>query len=437
MIGYYFRLGFHQLRRAPVLTLLIVLTLAVGVAASMSTLTVLYVMSGDPIPQKSERLLTPQINNYPVDGGPQDGNLPTLLSWTDVRNLREDGRGQRRSGLYGISGILYPERDGLKNFFVDGVAVDADFFAMMDAPFREGRGWSAAEDSAEARVAVLGTQLARKLFGEGPAVGREVRVDEQRYRVVGVLDRFSPVPKFYRLDGSSRAGAGEDELFIPLSTAIAIEKDVDGTVSCFQQTGPGFQGRLASECVWLRYWVELGSASERSDYEAYLQAYVAEQKTQGRLPRTDARAIARDVREWLVEVGVVDDDVRLQFWLAFGFLFVCLVNTVGLLLAKFTARAADVGVRRALGATRGQIFLQYLSEAAALGLAGSVVGIAGVFGLLRLLASQSPDLEAYAQMDAVMLVTTVLVSVLAAILAGLLPTWRATRVLPAVQLKTQ
>ncbi|HEX5756950.1 MAG TPA: ABC transporter permease, partial [Arenimonas sp.] len=57
MFRYYLALGFRSLRRNPVLTLLMVLTLSVGVAASMTTLTILKGMSGDPIPHKSERLL--------------------------------------------------------------------------------------------------------------------------------------------------------------------------------------------------------------------------------------------------------------------------------------------------------------------------------------------------------------------------------------------
>jgi hypothetical protein len=59
---------------------------------------------------------------------------------------------------------------------------------------------------------------------------------------------------------------------------------------------------------------------------------------------------------------VVPGDVRLQMWLAFGFLRVCLVNTVGLLLAKFLRRSGEIGVRRALGASRAEIFLQCLSK---------------------------------------------------------------------------
>ena len=72
---------------------------------------------------------------------------------------------------------------------------------------------------------------------------------------------------------------------------------------------------------------------------------------------------------------MVPGDVRLQLWLAFGFLLVCLLNTVGLLLAKFLRRSGEIGVRRALGASRRAIFMQCLVEAGTVGLAGGVLGL--------------------------------------------------------------
>jgi hypothetical protein len=79
--------------------------------------------------------------------------------------------------------------------------------------------------------------------------------------------------------------------------------------------------------------------------------------------------------EWLDYNHVVPGDVRLQMWLAFGFLLVCLVNTIGLLLAKFLRRSGEIGVRRALGASRAEIFKQCLVEAGTIGLAGGVLGL--------------------------------------------------------------
>ena len=86
MFAYYFKLGLRSLRRNPVLTALMVLTLAVGVATSMSTLTVLRAMSGDPIPSKSDRLFVVQVDNNPAET-PVGDEPANHLSWLDAKEL--------------------------------------------------------------------------------------------------------------------------------------------------------------------------------------------------------------------------------------------------------------------------------------------------------------------------------------------------------------
>ena len=78
--------------------------------------------------------------------------------------------------------------------------------------------------------------------------------------------------------------------------------------------------------------------------------YSQHQKDAGRYQRTPNTRL-RDIMEWLDYNKVVPGDVHLQLWLALAFLLVCLVNTVGLLLAKFLRRSSEIGVRRALGAS--------------------------------------------------------------------------------------
>jgi putative ABC transport system permease protein len=141
--------------------------------------------------------------------------------------------------------------------------------------------------------------------------------------------------------------------------------------------------------------------------------------------------------EWLEIRKVVGNDSRLSAWLAFGFLVLCLVNTIGLLLAKFSVRASEVGIRRALGASRKEIFQQFLTETAVVGLAGGILGLLFSFGALALIGMQSDQLSVVTRMDWQMLGLTFVMSLLAAIVAGLLPTWRACQVTPAIQLKSQ
>src|SRR5690606_1107560 len=119
-----------------------------------------------------------------------------------------------------------------------------------------------------------------------------------------------------------------------------------------------------------------------------------------------------------------------------GFLLVCLLNTVGLLLAKFLRRANEIGVRRALGASRRAIFAQCLVEAGTVGLAGGVLGLGLAWLGLWALRQQSSGVADILHLDLPMLATTFVLSVVASMLAGLVPAWQACQLAPAMQLKS-
>ncbi|HEU4850888.1 MAG TPA: ABC transporter permease [Telluria sp.] len=437
MFSYYFKLGVRSLRRNPALTALMVLTLAVGVAASISTLTILHVMSGDPIPHKSDRLFVPLFDNGPLEGyTPGDRPGDRQLSYKDVTNLLASGKGERRTAIYGIGLAVEPERKDLGAFNAQGLAPTRDFFAMFESPFRYGQPWGEAEDKAGADVVVLSRELSERLFGDVNPVGKRVTMTGFQYQVVGVLEKWKPVPRYYKIIGGPGAFGPEDEFYIPFNTAIRHEISHSGSMSCNNSRDPGWQGLLASECTWFQFWFETASASDRGELQNFLDNYAAEQRKLGRLMR-NAKNELFNVMEWMEEMKVVGKDSRLSAWLAFGFLLLCLVNTMGLLLAKFSVRAAEVGIRRSLGASQRDIFTQFLVETGVIGLAGGVLGLLLALGSLALIASQSKGMATVAQMDWVMLAFTFVLSVAAAMVAGLLPTWRACQVTPAVQLKSQ
>jgi putative ABC transport system permease protein len=436
MFGYYFKLGVRSLRRNPALTALMVLTLAVGVAASISTLTILHVMSGDPIPHKSERLFTPLLDNGPPEGyNPGDKPGDIQVSYPEATNLLKSGEGERRTALYRLAAPLEPVRKDMPSFMAAGLAPTRDFFAMFDVPFVHGQAWSEADDARGADVVVLSREIADKLFGDANPVGQRLMLLGSPFSVVGVADKWMPLPRFYQLAGGSRFGQSE-EFFIPLSSAVRHEAAQNGNLSCSSRRDPGFANLLTSECTWLSMWFETKSASDRASLQNWLDNYASEQRKLGRLKRNAPNQLF-DVMEWLEYNKVVGNDSRLSVWLAFGFLALCLVNTIGLLLAKFSVRASEVGIRRALGASRKEIFRQFLIETAVVGLAGGVLGLALSFGALALIGMQSKQMAAVTQMDLAMLAFTFVLSVLAAMLAGLLPTWRACQVTPAIQLKSQ
>jgi len=437
MFQYYFMLGLRSLRRNPALTALMVLTLAIGVAASVSTLTILHVMSGNPIPHKSDRLLVPLIDVGPLlDYTPGDAPEDVQMTYTDARNLLKSGQGERRTAIYGIAAAVEPARKDIGVFSAQGLAATADFFAMFEAPFLHGQAWGEAEDASGAQVVVLGRAMAEKLFGQTNPVGQRVTMMGGSYQVVGVLEKWIPIPRYYRLISGLGSFGTEDEYMIPFQAAINGKNQNNGNTNCTANSGAGYQAFIDSECTWIQFWFEAKSSAERATLQTYMDGYVAEQRKLGRLKRNVAPKLF-DVMEWMEYNKVIGNDSKLSAWLAFAFLLLCLVNAIGLLLAKFSVRAAEVGIRRALGASQREIFRQFLIETAVVGLAGGVLGLLLTFGALALIAMQSKQMAIVAHMDWVMLTFTFILSVAAAMLAGLLPTWRACQVTPAMQLKSQ
>jgi putative ABC transport system permease protein len=437
MLKYYFTLGLRSLRRNPALTALMVLTLAIGVAASVSTLTILHVMSGDPIPHKSDRLFVPEFDVAPV-GAWIPGELPDdpQMSYPDAVNLLKGKHGVRRTAIFGLAAPIEPQRKDIGVFQANGLALTRDFFTMFEAPFLHGQAWSEADDDAGANMVVLSSKTAQKLYGDANPVGQRMTLLGQQFQIAGVLGPWSPLPHYYRLIGGPDKFANDDDVFIPLASAVRNKASPRGNMNCTGDPAPGLEGILASDCTFIQFWFETGSAAERAELQNYIDNYASEQRRLGRLPRA-AKNNLYDVMEWLAYQKVVGNDSKLSAWLAFGFLMLCLVNTVGLLLAKFSVRAAEVGIRRALGASRKEIFRQFLVETAVVGLAGGVLGLVLAVAALALIAMQSREMGIVAHMDWVMLAFTFVLSVAAAMLAGLLPTWRACQVTPAMQLKSQ
>ena len=283
---YYFKLGIISLRRNPVLTALMILTLAAGVAASVSTLTILNGMSGDPIPHKSDRLLVPLLDNQPLGNDNPNNDPPRQLTWRDAEALWTAAKGARQTPLWGLSPSIDPGRKDMPLFFTDGLAVGRDFFAMFETPMIHGAAWSVEDDQRGAQLTVISRALAERLFtSPAEAVGKTVRMDGHDFQVVGVFADWAPIPKYYRLIGGNYFEGSED-VFIPIRAAINLNLDFDGSINCFANPEePGMAGLLKSECIMIQYWVEVEDEAGRRVYSDYLEAYVREQKALGRFPK--------------------------------------------------------------------------------------------------------------------------------------------------------
>lgn len=435
MFGYYLKLALASLRRHPVLTLLMVLGIALGIAASMTSLTVFHLMGGDPIPWKSDRLHAVQLDSWDANEAFDDkGRLPDQLTYLDASALMAAAKADRQAAMFKVALPIQPAARELKPYLAIGRATYADFFAMFEPPFQYGGPWSAEQDAAHARVTVLSRETNEKLFGGADSTGRTVRYDQLDYTVVGVLAEWRPRIKYY--DVTNGPLSDVEAAYLPFTTAVELQLDATGNNNCWKNPEPGWEGFLASECVWLQFWVQLDGRAHREAYKAWLDAYVGEQKRQGRFPRPVATLLP-DVKQWLALQEVVTRDVEIQVGLAFAFLAVCLVNTVGLLLARFMRRSGEIGLRRALGASRRQLFLQHLVEAGVVGFSGGLVGLALTAAGLVGVRALYEEFEHIARLDWTMVAVTLLLSVASAMLAGLFPTWRACQIQPAAQLKTQ
>lgn len=437
MFAYYLKLGWLSIRGNPWLSLLMVAAIGVGIGACMTILTVNYTMSGNPIPHKSDRLFHVQLDSWDANDPGEDGfQPPDQVTYTDALALKRAAPAFRqvasnRSGL-----VLEPEGDDERPFTVDVRNTWADFFPMFEPPFLYGGGWDASADESREPVVVLGRELNERVFGGEDSVGRTVRMNGLNFRVVGVIDEWQPVPKFY--DVTNGPFNSTEEAFIPFTLAVEQELPRNGNTNCWKSPeGDGFQAFLASECVWIQYWAELRNDAERAEFHQWLDNYVMEQKELGRFPRPVNNRVL-DVMEWMEDREVVEDDAQVMLGLSVLFLVVCLLNTIGLLLAKFMRKTGEISVRRALGARRGDLFRQHMVEAGLIGLGGGILGLGLTWlGLRGIEALFGEFVENLVGLDWVMMLTAIGLAIVSALVAGLYPTWRATQVMPASQLKAQ
>ncbi|MDI3263060.1 MAG: ABC transporter permease [Fulvimonas sp.] len=439
MFGYYLELALRSLKRNPVLTALMVLTLGFGVAASMTSYAVFRAVSGDPIPWKSSKLYVPQIDIWGPGSRKKGGydDIADALDYADAMALMRDHRAARQSAMYQIAPSIVPTVAGKHPLNVSGHAVYGEFFPMLDVPFQYGAGWSAQDDADRAAVVVITRKLNEKLFGGVDSVGRSVNLEGKDYRVVGVMENWNPQPRFYDVVNTGGFDVNSHDVFVPFTRAIDVGLPNDGNTNCNETPKEsGFVGLQHSDCVWIAFMAELDDAAAAKAYRAYLDGYARAQQQAGRFNWPPNNRL-RNLPEWLDFEQVVPRDTKVSLLVALGLLVVCLVNTIGLLLAKFLRRSSEIGVRRALGATRGAIYLQCIVEAGVVGAAGGVMGL-----LLTALGVASvgwvlpKDIASLARLDVSLLAITLLIAVLAAVLAGLYPTFRAAHVQPAWQLKS-
>lgn len=442
MLLHNLRIAWKSLKRNAVLTVLIVSGIALGIALATTSAAARHAFARNPIPKKSDVLHYVRIDNWdPLRPYPSDDPTrpPTQISYRDMVGIMRSTVPMRQSGTFKSGMYVYPDPKVGRPFRENVRLVFADFFPMFDVPFRFGSGWGRTADAGPEPVAVLSSEMNDKLFGGANSVGKTVRIASRDFRVVGVLNEWKPGVKFY--DVTQNFIEPPENIFIPFTFLQPMQIRTSGNTDGWgpSTAAPGFEGFLQAEVNWIQMWVELPTQGKVAAYEDFLRSYVLEQKKAGRLPRPVNNRVT-PLMGWLKEQGVVPRQTTTLFIVSLLFLAVCALNLVGLLLGKFLARANEVGVRRALGATRGDIFLQYIIECELVGVLGGVLGLALSLGGIAALnawmktVAQRGDLF---RLDAPMILLSVLLSLLAALVAGVYPAWRTSRLAPASYLRLQ
>lgn len=438
MFFHYLDLSWRSFKRTPVVSLLMVFAIAVGIGITMTSLSVYHMMSMDPIPSKSDKLFHVQLQTMD-EGRTRRGNsdgLPYQVTFQDATNLANAPMPVRKVPSMRSGFSVHLNDSTIKPFVEDARLTGAQFFDMFKLEFLYGAPWTQAQFEQAAPVVVIGEQVNRTLFGGENSVGKMVNLDNRSYQVVGVVKHWDIHIKYY--DTNNGAFREPEQLFMPWSLIEAFEIDTWGNTNGWKAEDTStFAKKLRGEQFWLQFWVELNSLQEKQEYEAFLMSYMQEQKALGRFNREKLEYGLRDVVELMEYRGVVSEDNRVLVGLSFMFLAVCLANILGLLLAKFLRRASEVGVRRALGASKTQVFYQHIVEVSLLGLMGGLLGIGvaqlGLWGV----RSTQDNYTSLATMDITMLLTAPTIAIVACIVAGLYPAWLVCRTTPATHLKTQ
>jgi predicted permease len=391
------RYGARMLWKNPGFTLIAVLTLALGIGANTAIFSVVHALLLSPLPlHEPERLAL--LSDKGRAGMRMSISYPNYIDWRE-RAQSFEGMASVRSHPFNLTGVDKPAQ-------LRGRMVNWNFFQLLGVQPQLGRLFAAEDDKyGAARTALLSHGLWQEKFGaEAGIIGRKVSLDGDTYEVIGVLP---PGFEYFRAD----------DVYVPLGLVAGLK---DGFFAGFMARGVSYNLNVLAR---LKPGVTLQQADqEMAGISAQLEREYPE-ANKGRIAQAEALQ------------DVMSESVSQSLWvllLAVGFiLLIACVNVANLLLVRAADRQKEMALRLALGAGRGRIVSQLLSESLLLALLGGAFGVLlgswMLEGLLALAPGNIPQLGRVSLSNTVLLFTLG-VSALTSVLCGLLPALQASRV---------
>jgi putative ABC transport system permease protein len=390
------RQALRTVRHSPAFTIAAVAALALGIGANTAIFSVINTVLLRPLPYPDPARLLVFVNTSPQGSAP--GASPTKFNnWRRQTGVFED------VSAYRFSAVNLTEGDPEQ---IATAHVSADFFRLFGAPIVMGRSFSAAEDRPNGgRVAVLSEGFWRRRFGgDAAVVGRTLSLNGEPHEVIGVLGPFD--------SEAVQSPTGPPDIWLP------FQIDPDSVMQ-----GHFFMaaGRLKPAITPAAANAQLKQAAD--EFRATFPNAMGRQGGFGVEPMQEI--IVRNVRSSLwVLLGAV----------SFVLLIAC-ANVANLLLVRATVRKREIAIRAAIGAGRGRIIRQLLTESVVLstmgGVLGLIVGVAGIRALLAVNPGNIPRIGVGGSgvtVDWRVLAFTALASLVTGLVFGLAPALQASRI---------